>query len=158
MKKVVLASLLTAGLAVSTSAYDTKVVTTLLGGTGANIQTYHNVGLGSSQLILGATASFPFSSDMPLSNYSGIVGMTFDTDLPVLGNFELITDVANDSVGNLKMAQSLSVTKKYYAKLTDKLELGISANLFKYTFEPNNLGTLGVLTAVNPVVALTVKI
>ncbi len=168
MKKALLAGLLTAGLAVSTSAYDTKVVTGFNGNDGANINTYHNVGLGSSQLILGVNAStLSFDGDAkPAAVFSGTVGLTFATDIPVLDNFELKTSIAQtkaaaDSDGKgggegiFQIGQTWTLSKKYYAKLTDKIEVGINADLLQVSFGQENIQ---ILPQVNPVFAMTVKI
>ncbi len=156
MKKVILAGLLTVGLATSASAYDTRLSTAITGSTGATVQTYHNVGLGASQLILGAQMGIPATSDTDSGlSFSGTVGLTVDTDLPVLSNFEITTDFGKTELGDAWFGNNLMISKKYYAKLTDKVEIGISATLLSVDFSGKNVS---ILSTVTPVIALNVKI
>ncbi len=156
MNKVVLAGLLTMGLAVGTSAGDTRVVTSFTNTAGATAQTYHNIGLGSSQLILGATFGVPTNSDKDNGLYAlGNFGLTFNTDLPVLTNFEVTTDFSKAGTGSLVIGKTLTVSKKYYAKLADKVEVGIGADLLKLDFERE---ALFIVPNIAPVVAFNVKI
>lgn len=155
MKKVVLAGLLTVGLAASASAYDGRVVTGITNTSGAYIKTYHNVGLGSSQLILGAKLGVPASSDKTRGlSFSGNVGLTVDSDLPVLSNFEINTDFGKSELGDVWVGQTLTLSKTCYAKLSDKVEIGISAALLSVDFSGK---TVSVLSTVAPVIAVTTK-
>lgn len=159
MKKVVLAGFLSLGLAASASAYDVRVSTALTGSTGATapfFETYHNVGLGGSQLILGAQLGIPatFDKDRGVS-FKGNIGLTVDTDLPVLSNFEITTDFGQSELGNVFVGQNLMIRKKYYAKLSDKVEIGISATLLSVDFHNQNVS---ILSTVIPVIAMTAKI
>jgi len=155
MKKAVLAGILSVGIAASVSAYDTKVVTGITNTNGASIESYHNIGLGSHQLILGFNSGLPTESDKGGLSLSGNLGLTFDTDLPVLGDFELSADFSKSATGNISIAQKLSVKKKYLVKLTDKVELGLDVNVISLDFANKQVN---VLSTVAPVVAMTIKI
>jgi len=155
MKKAVLAGILSVGIAASVSAYDTKVVTGITNTNGAKVETYHNVGLGSHQLILGFNTGFPTESDKGGLAFSGNIGLTFDTDLPILGDFELSADFSKTATDNVKIAQALSIKKKYLVKLTDKVELGLDVNLISLDFANKQVN---ILSTVAPVVAMTIKI
>jgi hypothetical protein len=156
MKKVVLAGLLTVGLAASASAYDTRVVTGINNTDGASIQTYHNIGLGSSQLILGMKTGIPSTSDKDRGlSLSGNIGLTVDTDLPVLSNFEISADFGKDETGDLWVGKNLMIVKKYTVKLADKIDIGLSATLLNVDFDGE---TVTVLGTVAPVIAMNVKI
>ena len=156
MNKVILAGLLSLGLAVGTSAADTRIVTAFTGTTGSAAQTYHNIGLGSSQLILGATFGVPTNTDKDNGFYAlGHFGLTFDTDLPLLSNFEVTTDFSKGETGELVIGQTLTVSKKYFTKLADKIEVGIGADLLRLNFADE---ALYIVPNISPVIAFNAKI
>lgn len=156
MKKVILAGLLTVGMAVSASANDTKVATSFSRSSGAQVDTYHNIGLGSSRLILGLTAGVPSTSEKDRGLLLlGKVGLTFDTDLPILQNFELTADFQKGQLGNISLAKNVSISRKYLTKLTDNIEVGIDVKMFNINFDEKQIL---IFSEVGPVLSLNAKL
>ena len=156
MKKLLLAGILAAGLATSTAAYDTKAITGLNSTDGYETLTYHNVGLGSTKLVLGVEAATTISGDNKRGlALAGVTGLSFDTELPLLGDFDLLTYFGKGATSEFWIGQSLEVRKHFLYKLTDKLELGLSATVLSLDISNQVLYIHPVIT---PVVSMTVKI
>ncbi|NBV41189.1 hypothetical protein EBR96_00235 [bacterium] len=162
MKKVILSALLGLGLATSVSAYDAKTLVSLPGTSqttgGAEVRTYHNVGLGNTQLVLGLGASVPLNNETSRAlGLAGQVGLTFATDLPVLNDFEVVASFENTSggLGVLHIAKSVKINKNFVYRLNDKLQLGATVTLADIRVDDR---TLNIFSSVTPVVGFTVSL
>lgn len=137
-------------------AYETRTLVGLwpsMTSSVVNFRSYHNVGLGNSQLIVG------FSTGLDKSNifspFVARVGLTMKTELPLLSDFDLIAEVSRLGSSNLEF-NSINIVRNYVYPLSNSVELGVSVTLARLGF----LGStrFDILSSVEPVLGVKVKL
>ena len=118
-----------------------------------NFRSYHDLGWGSNQLIVGVTTGM--DKNNVLSPLALRLGVTMKTEVPLLTDFDLVVDAQRVGGGNIELA-SLSVIRNYTVTLAKGLELGSSVTLARLGFVGDT--RFDILQAVEPVLGVKVTL
>lgn len=118
-----------------------------------NFRSYHDLGWGANQLIVGATTGM--DKNNVLSPLLVRLGLTMKSDVPLLADFDLVVDAQRVGGSNIELV-SLSVIRNYTVTLAKGLELGASVTLARLGFVGDT--RFDILQSVEPVLGVKVTL